>query len=112
MLRVHNADARDLSCWRLAAMDGACCSPTRTWTSCFSLATKKPKPNFGRLIAEFSRTMWDLGFRVSSAGRTIDECKRIEEDNAEFHLALLDRRFLAGDEALFDKLDQESVAGL
>src|SRR5260370_10569388 len=50
--------------------------------------------------------MWDLGFRVSSAGRTIDECKRIEEDNAEFHLALLDRRFLSGDQELFDKLDK------
>jgi len=43
---------------------------------------------------------------VSSAGRTIDECKRIEEDNAEFHLALLDRRFVDGDAALFEKLDQ------
>ena len=48
------------------------------------------------MISEFSRVLWDIGFRVSSAGRTIDECKRIEEDNAEFHLALLDRRFLAG----------------
>ena len=46
-----------------------------------------------------------MGFRVSSAGRTLEECKRIEEDNIEFHLALLDRRFLAGDSELFNRLD-------
>ena len=64
-------------------------------------AEKEFKP----LVGELSRTLWDLGFRVSSAGRTVEECKRLEEDNAEFHLALLDRRFLAGDRELFDCLD-------
>src|SRR4029077_6923352 len=49
--------------------------------------------------------------RVSSAGRTLEECKRIEEDNAEFHLALLDRRFLAGDEELFERLSKKILAG-
>ena len=48
-----------------------------------------------------------MSFRVSSAGRTLEECKRIEEDNVEFHLALLDRRFLAGDAELFNRLDSK-----
>src|SRR5690242_16178963 len=72
----------------------------------FLFENERAEAEFKPTIAEFSRTMWDLGFRVSSAGRTVDECKRIEEDNAEFHLALLDRRFLAGDQELFEKLDQ------
>ncbi|HUL16729.1 MAG TPA: [protein-PII] uridylyltransferase [Terriglobales bacterium] len=72
----------------------------------FLFADEKAEAGTKKLISDFSRTMWDLGFRVSSAGRTVDECKRIEEDNAEFHLALLDRRFLAGDEKLFEKLDK------
>jgi [protein-PII] uridylyltransferase len=72
----------------------------------FLFENEKTEAEFRPFISEFSRTMWDLGFRVSSAGRTIDECKRIEEDNAEFHLALLDRRFLSGDQELFDKLDK------
>src|SRR5260370_19400541 len=72
----------------------------------FLFENESSEAEFRPLISEFSRTMWDLGFRVSSAGRTIDECKRIEEDNAEFHLALLDRRFLSGDQELFDKLDK------
>src|SRR5713226_9578612 len=71
----------------------------------FLFGSEKAEQESRRLIAEFSRTLWDLGFRVSSAGRTLEECKRIEEDNAEFHLALLDRRFLAGDATLFEKLD-------
>lgn len=62
---------------------------------------------FKPLVAELSRTLWDAGFRVSSAGRTIAECRRVEEDNAEFHLALLDRRLLAGDAALYERLDTQ-----
>jgi len=61
----------------------------------FLFGTEKAEQTFRPLISDFSRTLWDMGFRVSSAGRTLEECKRIEEDNIEFHLALLDRRFLA-----------------
>ena len=77
----------------------------------FLFAGEKSEADSKRVVAEFSRTLWDIGFRVSSAGRTLEECKRIEEDNAEFHLALLDRRFLAGDSALFDKLDSKILPG-
>ncbi len=70
----------------------------------FLFEDESAEKEFKPMVAELSRTLWDLGFRVSSAGRTIDECKRIEEDNAEFHLALLDRRFLAGDRELYDCL--------
>jgi len=70
----------------------------------FLFANDRVEQEFKVPVADFSRILWDAGFRVSSAGRTLDECKRIEEDNAEFHLAVLDRRFLAGDAALFEKL--------
>ena len=77
----------------------------------FLFGNEKSEEEFRPLIAEFSRTLWDLGFRVSSAGRTLDECRRIEEDNAEFHLAMLDRRFLDGDATLFEKLDAKVMSG-
>lgn len=76
----------------------------------FLFANEKIEQDSRPLIAEFSRTLWDLGFRVSSAGRTLDECKRIEQDNAEFHLAMLDRRYLDGDKALFEKLDAKILS--
>src|SRR5437764_3195183 len=77
----------------------------------FLFGSDRAEHEFRPLIADFSRTLWDLGFRVSSAGRTLEECKRIEEDNAEFHLALLDRRFLSGDEELFERLDARVLPG-
>ena len=73
-------------------------------------ANEKIEEESRPLIAEFSRMLWDLGFRVSSAGRTLDECKKIEQDNAEFHLALLDRRYLDGDKSLFEKLDTKVLS--
>jgi [protein-PII] uridylyltransferase len=76
----------------------------------FLFANDKIEEESRPLIGEFSRMLWDLGFRVSSAGRTIDECKKIEQDNAEFHLAMLDRRFLDGDKALFEKLDTKILS--
>jgi [protein-PII] uridylyltransferase len=76
----------------------------------FLFANEKIEEETRPLIAEFSRMLWDLGFRVSSAGRTVDECKKIEQDNAEFHLAMLDRRYLDGDKALFEKLDAKVLA--
>jgi len=77
----------------------------------FLFGNEKAERDFRPLIAEFSKTLWDMGFRVSSAGRTLEECKRIEEDNVEFHLALLDRRFLAGDRELFERLDSKVLPG-
>lgn len=77
----------------------------------FLFNNEKAEQEFRPLISEFSRTLWDLGFRVSSAGRTLEECRRIEGDNAEFHLAMLDRRFLAGDNTIFAKLDSKILSG-
>jgi [protein-PII] uridylyltransferase len=76
----------------------------------FLFANEKIEEETRPLIGEFSRILWDLGFRVSSAGRNIDECKKIEDDNAEFHLALLDRRFLDGDRTLYEKLDTKVLS--
>jgi [protein-PII] uridylyltransferase len=73
----------------------------------FLFGSKKAEYEFLPLVAEISRSLWDIGFRVSTACRSIEECHRIEEDNAEFHLALLDRRFLTGDSALYDQLDKK-----
>lgn len=106
-LKLHNSEPTGFSLLALGGYGRRMLFPYSDLDILFLFANDKAEEEFRPLISEFSRTMWDLGFRVSSAGRTIDECKRIEEDNAEFHLALLDRRFLDGDRELFDKLDQK-----
>ena len=105
LLRVHDGATQGLCLLALGGYGRRMLFPYSDLDILFLFGSEKAEQESRRLIAEFSRTLWDLGFRVSSAGRTLEECKRIEEDNAEFHLALLDRRFLAGDAALFEKLD-------
>src|SRR5260221_909713 len=111
LLRVHNAEPQGLCLIALAGYGRQLLFPYSDLDILFLFGGDKAEQESRPLIAEFSRTLWDLGFRVSSAGRTVEECRRIEEDNAEFHLALLDRRFLAGDSELFERLDKKVLPG-
>lgn len=63
-------------------------------------------------IAEFARNLWDLQMRVSHATRTLEECGRLHSGNLEFSVALLDARYLAGDQALFEKLQAQALLNL
>jgi [protein-PII] uridylyltransferase len=112
VLRVHNAPASGLCLLALGGYGRKLLFPYSDLDILFLFGSDKAEEEFRPLISDFARTLWDLGFRVSSAGRTLEECKRIEEDNAEFHLALLDRRFLSGDAELFEKLDKRVLPGL
>src|SRR6202140_1335620 len=106
VLRVHNTPSSGLCLVALGGYGRRLLFPYSDLDILFLFGNEKAEQTFRPLISDFSRTLWDLGFRVSSAGRTLEECKRIEEDNVEFHLALLDRRFLAGDAELFERLDK------
>jgi [protein-PII] uridylyltransferase len=107
VLRVQNREPEGLCLIALGGYGRRMLFPYSDLDILFLFGSDRIEQEFRPLISEFSRTLWDLGFRVSSAGRTLEECRRIEEDNAEFHLALLDRRLLAGDSALFEKLDEK-----
>ena len=58
-------------------------------------------------IRRVSQSLWDCGMRVSPVARKVVECERFAADNAEFGLSLLDRRMIAGDAAVFAKLDEK-----
>jgi [protein-PII] uridylyltransferase len=111
VLRIYQRDAQGLCILALGGYGRRMLFPYSDLDILFLSASEKTEQESRPLIADFSRLLWDLGFRVSSAGRTIEECRRIEEDNAEFHLALLDRRFLAGEAALFERLDTKVLPG-
>ena len=63
-------------------------------------------------IRRLCQDLWDIGLRVSATTRTMAECERVSEENPEFTLSLLDRRYVAGDFALFEELDQERIPAL
>jgi [protein-PII] uridylyltransferase len=111
VLRVRNREPAGLCLLALGGYGRRMLFPYSDLDILFLFGNDRTEQEFRPLISDFSRTLWDLGFRVSSAGRTLEESKRIEEDNAEFHLALLDRRFLAGDASLFEKLDEKVLPG-
>src|ERR1700761_2696726 len=58
-------------------------------------------------IRACNQAMWDLGLRASPMIRTLKECDRYDPDNIEFTLSLLDRRFVAGDHALYQTLQTQ-----
>ncbi|MBV9083816.1 MAG: HD domain-containing protein [Acidobacteriaceae bacterium] len=55
-------------------------------------------------MSECLRALWDSGLRVSHSVRTIAECCRLNEQNTELHVSLLDIRFLCGDREIFAML--------
>ncbi len=63
-------------------------------------------------IRSFSQELWDLGFKLSPSSRSLEECERFDPANLEFSIALLDCRFLAGEQTLFTQLRDKIVPRL
>lgn len=63
-------------------------------------------------LRSVTQAMWDAGLRASPATRTIKECDRVNPDNLEFTISLLDRRFLAGDLSLYRRLENDVLPAL
>jgi [protein-PII] uridylyltransferase len=63
-------------------------------------------------IRRFSQELWDLRLKLSPATRNWAECERLDPNNVEFAIALLDCRFLAGDRELFTRLREKAVPRL
>ena len=57
-------------------------------------------------LADFLQMLWDGGLRPSHSVHTVAECTTEQVDNAELTISLLDRRFMAGDRAVFDMLHE------
>ncbi|MDP9162227.1 MAG: HD domain-containing protein [Acidobacteriota bacterium] len=61
---------------------------------------------------QFSQELWDLRMKVSSTTRTLAECERLDPNNVEFTISLLDSRYLAGDVELVSRLRERVVSKL
>ena len=63
-------------------------------------------------IRRFSQELWDMRLKLSPATRNLAECERLDPNNVEFAISLLDCRYLAGDRDLFARLREKSVPKL
>jgi [protein-PII] uridylyltransferase len=55
-------------------------------------------------LSHFLRVVWDAGLHASQSVRTVAECCRLQEQNIELHISLLDLRFVYGSTSLFERL--------
>jgi len=71
---------------------------------------------WGESVAEYMLyVLWDLGFKVGHATRTVDQCIKLSISDMTIRTALLDSRLIHGDGQLFagleDRFRAEVVAG-
>ena len=60
---------------------------------------------WGESVIEYMLYMlWDLGFKVGHATRSVDECIRLSRTDSTILTAMLEARYIWGDEQLFDDL--------
>ncbi|MFQ5972280.1 MAG: [protein-PII] uridylyltransferase [Alphaproteobacteria bacterium] len=64
----------------------------------------KRTPRGEQVIEHILYLLWDLGLKVGHATRSVSECIRLARQDLTIRTALLESRFLWGDEALFQEL--------
>jgi len=78
----------------------------------FLHADSSSESEFKDSIRRFSQELWDLRLKLSPATRNLAECERLDPNNVEFAISLLDCRYLAGDRELFTRLREKAVPRL
>ncbi|MCS7027101.1 MAG: ACT domain-containing protein [Bryobacteraceae bacterium] len=72
---------------------------------CLLVESEKFADSLKEPLAAFVQTLWDEGLRLSHSVRTLAECCELHDHNVELNISLLDERFLAGDLALYARLE-------
>jgi [protein-PII] uridylyltransferase len=55
-------------------------------------------------IRRFCQELWDLRMKLGPTTRTLAECDQFDQQNVEFTISLLDCRYIAGDQEVFQRL--------
>jgi len=64
----------------------------------------KPKQHFRKIVEYLLYVLWDLGFKVGHATRTVDECIKLARGDLTIRTAILESRYLAGEPGLVHDL--------
>ena len=78
----------------------------------FLHADQNSESQFKDDIRTISQELWDVGLKLSPTSRALEECDRFESNNLEFTIALLDSRFVAGEQSLFTQLKEKLIPRL
>ncbi|MBV9086780.1 MAG: [protein-PII] uridylyltransferase, partial [Acidobacteriaceae bacterium] len=97
-------DANELAIVAIGGFGRASLFPYSDVDLLFLEADGADEDRFRGRIRLLSRELWDLGLKLSPFTRKVSECDRVDADNLEFTIALLESRFLAGNRDLFERL--------
>ncbi len=68
---------------------------------------------WGESVVEFMLyVLWDLGLKVGHATRSVDECIRLSKGDTTIRTALLESRYICGDQELFSDLKKRYTADI
>ncbi len=70
----------------------------------------KPLPHLSKLIDGVLYPLWDVGLKVGHAVRSIQDCVSVANDDLQSKTSLIEARLIAGEAALFNKLQKTVVA--
>src|SRR5262249_7205350 len=110
--RLNAQHGEGLDSLALVAVGGygrKCLFPFSDVDLLFLFADSAAEKRYQDQVRGFSQEIWDLGIRLSPAGRVLGECDRFDPNNLEFTIPLLDSRFLAGSEELFLRLHDKLI---
>lgn len=73
------------------------------------LRAYKPTPWDESVIEYMHQMLWDLGFKVGSSARTVDQCVRLAKDDWSILTSMLDLRRLVGDAEFPEVLNRRFI---
>src|SRR5258708_34254298 len=111
-LQEYKADGKDFAVLALGGFGRGELFPYSDLDLLFLFRDKRIEQQLQAVVAQASRALWGLGFKVSAAARTMDECKREDHEKGESHLAMRVRRCVASARAGFYKPENRVVTRL
>ena len=70
----------------------------------------KPAPYLATIIDGILYPLWDLGLKLGPTVRSVDDCVRVANGDMQSKTSLLEARWVAGDQELFDRMQAVVLA--
>ena len=70
----------------------------------------KPAPYLATIIDGILYPLWDLGLKLGPTVRSVDECVRVANGDMQSKTSLLEARWVAGDQELFERMQAVVLA--
>src|SRR5277367_2177680 len=70
----------------------------------------KARPALAALVDGLLYTLWDLGFKVGHAVRSVEDCIKVANSDMQSKTSLIEARLISGDKGLFDRFERNLLA--